>query len=462
MLKKFVGDKAFYKRLFVLMIPIMVQNGITNFVSMLDNIMIGRLGTPEMTGVAVVNQLIFIFNLCIFGAVSGAGIFGAQYFGNGDTDGVRHSFRFKYIFSIAMTVLAMILFVTCGEWFIGLYLKGEGSAQDIAATMVHAKKYMTVMGIGLLPYALSQCYASTLRETNRASVPMYAGIIAVIVNLMFNYVLIFGALGFPALGVAGAAIATVIARFAELAVVAIWSWKDRYENGFIIGAFKSLYIPKKLVFKITVKGMPLMLNESLWAAGMAILSQCYSMRGFEVVAANNIAQTFYNLFSIVFVSTGGAIGIILGQMLGSGRLDEAKDESIRLISFSVITSVVIGAIYAFAGIFIPYMYNVEDSVKILATRFMQITAAAMPVFAFTHSCYFTLRSGGKIAITFIFDCCFVWLVNLPVVYLVTKYTSISILAVFAISESVHILKCLLGGWFVAKGVWIKNLVVAEE
>ncbi len=461
MLKKFIGDKAFYRRLFVLMIPIMVQNGITNFVSMLDNIMIGRLGTPEMTGVAVVNQLMFVFNLCIFGAVSGAGIFGAQFFGRGDTDGVRHSFRFKYIFSTVMTVLAVLLFATCGEWLIGLYLKGEGSAQDIAATMVFAKKYMTVMAIGMLPYALSQCYASTLRETNQASVPMCAGIVAVIVNLMFNYVLIFGALGFPALGVAGAAIATVIARFAELAVVAIWSWRNRYENSFIIGAFKSLCIPKELVWRITVKGMPLMINESLWAAGMALLSQCYSMRGFEVVAANNIAQTFYNLFSIVFVSTGGAIGIILGQMLGNGELEEAKAESIRLIAFSVISSVIIGALYAFLGIFIPHLYNVDGSVKILATRLMQITAAAMPFFAFTHSCYFTLRSGGKIAITFVFDCCFVWAINLPVVYLVTKYTDVNILAVFAISESVHILKCVLGGWFVAKGVWIRNLVASD-
>lgn len=428
---------------------------------MLDNIMIGRLGTPEMTGVAVVNQLMFVFNLCIFGAVSGAGIFSAQFFGKGDTDGVRHCFRYKYISSVLLTVAAVALFFTCGDWLIGLYLKGEGDVQDIAATMVFAKKYMTVMALGMLPFALTQCYASTLRETNRASAPMYAGIVAVIVNLMFNYVLIFGAFGFPAFGVAGAAIATVIARFTELAVVMIWSWRDRHENAFITGAFRSLYIPKKLFREITVKGMPLLLNEGLWAMGMALLSQCYSMRGFEVVAANNISQTFYNLFTIVFTATGGAIGIILGQMLGNGQLDEAKEESVKLIAFSVAASVITGAAYAFAGIFIPHMYNVEGSVKTLATQLMLINAVAMPFFAFTYACYFTLRSGGKIAITFVFDCCFVWLINLPVVYLVTKYTDVNILMVFAISESVHILKCVLGGWFVAKGVWIRNLVATS-
>ncbi len=462
MLRKFIGDRGFYKRVFVLLIPIMVQNGITNFVSMLDNIMIGRLGTAEMTGVAVINQLVFVFNLCIFGVVSGAGIFGAQFFGKGDSEGVRHTFRFKIIFSAIIGLLCIFLFTMFGDTLINLYLRGEGDPQSAAAALEYAKKYMYVILIGLLPYAWSQCYASTLRETGQAKIPMHAGIIAVIVNLCFNYVLIYGCFGFPALGVVGAAIATVLARFAELAIVAVWTRKNADSNSFILGAFRSMYIPGRLIWSIVLKGTPLMINETLWGAGVAMVNRCYSLRGLDVVAANNISQTFYNVFAVAFMSVGVAIGIILGQILGSGDLEGAKAESKKLIAFSVFVSIGVGVVYAVAAEFVPLMYNTEPRVKELTTGFMQLTALAMPFIAFSHSSYFTLRSGGKIAITILFDSCFMWVVNVPVVWLAVEFTNLNVLGIFALAEGTSVIKSALGAWLVGKGIWIKNIVADEK
>lgn len=440
------------------MIPIMIQTGITNLVNMLDNIMVGRVGTAEMTGVAVSNQLFFVFNLCIFGAVSGAGIFGAQFFGNGDNKGVRDTFRFKVIFTTFLTVVSTLLFIFFGEKLIILYLKGEGSPEEIAAALKFAREYMLIMLIGILPYALSQCYSSTLRETGEATLPMYAGVSAVFVNLILNYILIFGHFGAPTLGVRGAAIATVVSRFVELFIVAIVSHANREKNAFLVGAYKSLHVPKTLVFDIFKKGLPLMLNETLWSAGIAILNQSYSLRGYDVVSASNISQTFYNVFSTAFMAVGVAIGIIIGQMLGSGETEKAYDSARKLIAFSVFVSIIVGGSYFVASGYIPLIYNTTDEVRHLATALMRVVAIVMPLHASAHASYFTLRSGGQVFVTFLFDSCFVWVINVPVVLIICHFTSIPIIPLFAISEGLNLLKSLIGFWFFKRKIWIKNIV----
>lgn len=458
MLKKLFGTKAFYGRLMALILPIMIQNGITNFVNMLDNVIVGRVGTLQMTGVAVCNQLIFVFNLCVFGAVSGAGIFGAQFFGKGDHKGLRNTFRFKVVFCTLITVFAIALFFFFGNELINLYLKGEANTDNAAASLGYAKSYLNIMLIGLIPYTLSQCYSSTLRETGQAVLPMLSGLAAVVVNLSLNSVLIFGLFGAPALGVNGAAIATVISRFIEFLILALWTGLHSNKNKFIVGAFKSLKVPGTLCKQIFIKGLPLMLNETLWAAGIATLNQCYSVKGIDVVAANNISQTFWNVFSVAFLSVGVAIGIVLGQLLGSGKTENVMETASQLITFSVIISIGVGIIYGLAAELIPLAYNTTNEVRGLATGLMQISALAMPLEAFVNAAYFTLRSGGKIITTFLFDSCFVWIISVPVAFILCNFTSINILPVFAICQGLNLIKCILGFFFVKKGTWIKNIV----
>ncbi len=357
MLKKLVGDSAFYKRIILLMLPIMVQNGITNFVNMLDNLMVGQVGQAEMTAVSVSNQLIFVYNLCIFGAVSGAGIFGAQFFGNRDHKGLRDTFRFKLISTLVISVCAIAVFLFFGSPLISLYLKGEGSADTAALSLTYGIGYLRIMLIGLIPAALTQCYASTIRETGQTVPPMISGIAAVLVNITLNYVLIFGNFGAPKLGTAGAAIATVISRFVELAVIVVWTWVCRSRNIFIVGAYRSMKIPTDLVKRIIVKGIPLMGNETMWAAGLAFISGCYSTKGLDVVAANNIVQTFFNVFSVAFMAVGASIGIILGQLLGKGEEKEAKETAVKLIAFSVFVSIIVSVCFAVCAEFIPRLYT---------------------------------------------------------------------------------------------------------
>lgn len=454
-------DRTMIKNVITLMIPIMIQNGITNFVNMLDNVMVGQIGTLEMTGVSVANTLFFVFNLCIFGAVSGVGIFSSQFYGKGDTEGVRQTFRYKLLFCLGLTVLAIAVFVIAGTSLIRAYLQGDGTPADLQASFNFGKQYLTIMLFGLVPYAIVQCYSGTLRETDHAVLPMVAGVSAVLVNLVLNYVLIFGHFGAPKLGVAGAAIATAISRFVELAIVMVWTHTHTEKVPFAEHLYQTMRVPLYLVKDITVKGMPLLINETLWAAGTAMLTQCYSVRGLSVVSASNISSTFWNVFSVAFLSVGVAIGILLGQLLGAGNTEKAKSTSMQLIVFSIVVSVVVGGLYYWVAPYIPLAYQTTGEVRTLATEMMRITAVAMPIEAVANACYFTLRSGGKTLITFLFDSCFVWVVNVSTAYLISRFTSLPILPLFAIVQFEGLLKDAIGFVMVKQGAWVRTIVNHE-
>lgn len=460
--KKLVGDKAFYKMVLAVAVPIMIQNGITNFVGLLDNIMVGRIGTEQMSGIAIVNQLLMVYNLSVFGAISGAGIFGAQFFGCKDHKGVQHTFRFKIYICAAITIIGMLILGFLGEDLILLYLHGEGNEASLQAALQYGKDYLLVMLAGLAPFGVEQIYTSTLRECGETKLPMKAGIAAVFVNLVLNYFLIFGKFGFPELGVIGAAIATVISRYVQAAIVVIWTHKHVAQMPFIVGAYRSWKIPSQLTRNIIVKGTPLMINEILWSAGMAILTQCYSIRGLDTVAALNISSTISNLFNVVFIAMGSALSIIVGQLLGAGKMEEAKDTDTKLIAFSVGSCVMIGLVVIVLAPLFPMLYNTSDSVKELATWFLRIAAGCMPLAAFTHASYFTLRSGGKTVITFLFDSVFLWCISVPMAYVLSRYTTMHIVPLYLCCQLLEIIKCAIGFVLVKKGVWLHNIVATQK
>ena len=459
---KIFGDKAFYKMVLGVAVPIMIQNGITNFVSLLDNIMVGRVGTEQMSGIAIVNQLLLVFNLAIFGAISSAGIFGAQFYGCKDTKGVRHTFRFKIYICGLIVILGVLIFLLWGDKLILLYLHGEENQVALDAALYYGKQYLLVMLIGLIPFGVEQLYTSTLRECGETVVPMTAGIVAVFVNLIINYLLIFGSFGFPKLGVVGAAIGTVISRYVQAAIVIIWTHTHRERMPFIVGAYKGLHVPGHLAGKIVKSGLPLMINEIMWAAGMATLMQCYSIRGLDTVAAMNISSTISNLFNVVFIALGSAISIIVGQLLGAGKMDEAKDTDFKLIAFSVMSCMVIGGVLAITAPLFPMLYNTSDTVKELAASFLRIAALCMPIAAFVHAAYFTLRSGGKTLVTFLFDSVFLWGVSTPVAFVLSRYTGMYIVWLYLSVQLLDLIKCGIGFVLVKKGVWLNNIVADKE
>lgn len=457
-LKKYIGNKAFYKTVMTVALPIMIQNFITNFVNMLDNLMVGRLGTEQMSGVSIVNQLIFVFGLAVFGALSGAGIFTAQFHGKKDDEGIRHTLRYKAMVTLLLFVVATIIFIVFDDELISLYLHESDSGGNIDLTLSYAKDYLKIMVWGAFPFCITQIFSSTLRETGETVTPMFAGVAAVVTNCCFNALLIFGLLGFPALGVRGAAIATTISRFVESGIVIIYIVVKRKKFAYFKGAFKSLSIPKRTFKDITFKGMPLLFNEFFWSLGMSLLSVAYSLHGIDVVAGYSISSTVMNLANIAFISLGSSIGIIIGKHLGANEFEKAYDTDRKLIAFSVAISILIGGVVFLIGDKIPLLYNVSDASKEYAAYFIKVCALFIPVHAFANASYFTIRSGGKTLITFLMDSVFIMGVNVPIAFVLYYAFHLPIWVSFPIIQAIDIIKVVIGIILVKKKVWLNNIV----
>ena len=458
-----IGDRRFYKHMFGILIPIVIQGAFTSIVSLLDNVMVGRVGTLQMSGVAIVGQLLFVYNLALFGGLSGVGIFTAQYHGAEDNEGVQNTVRFKFGMALAIILISVIIYGVFGDNLIGMYLTQGTSAADAAATLKYGKTYLTIMLLDIPPLAISHVYLSTLKETGDTKLPMIAGVAAIIVNAVGNYILIYGNEGLPFLpfkpmGVAGAAIATVFSHFVELAIALIAVHKNRIKYKFINGLYKTFKIPLGLCRDVLVKGTPLLLNEMLWSMGMAAVMQCYSTRGIDSVAAINISNTASNLFSVVYFSMGSAIAIIVGQQLGAGKTEEAKTTTWRLLAFTVASCAIMGTLMFGASFFIPYVYNTTTEVRWIATRLLWIVCLYMPFNALLHGCYFALRSGGKTIITLVFDSGFIWIVSCSLAFILSRYTDLSVLNLYFLVQGVEVIKTIAALWLIKKGIWIQNLV----
>lgn len=461
MLRSLVGDRHFYRRVLRIAVPIFLQNIITNFVSLLDNLMVGQLGTLPMSGVAIVNQLLFVFNLAVFGVSTGTGIFTAQYYGGNDQEGVRHTFRFKLLGSVLFTAVFLAAFTLWDDELIRLFLTGEGSASDMVGMLAFGKEYLAIMLWGLLPFALSSSYATTLRECGETLIPMLSSFAAMFCNLILNYILIFGHLGLPAMGSAGAAIATVISRYLELAIVAFWAHKHTVKFPFMKGLYRSLRIPGALMKQMITKVAPLIFNETLWSVAITFQSQCYSTCGLEVVSALNIVSTVNNMATVGATAVGNTIGILMGQMLGAcSKETEVRSENRKLMAFAVAMGAVFGALLAAVSGVFPNLYNTSQAIRDLSAGMILLMAISKPFQSYHVSVYYTIRAGGLVLWTLLYDCGFLWLIVVPVTFIMCHFAPLPFLVVYGICLLSEPLKCILGTVMLRKIRWIKNLTLS--
>ena len=460
-LKKYIGDRSFYRRTLAIAIPMIIQNTVTNLVNLLDNLMVSWVGTEQMSGVSIVNQFIFVFNLAVFGAISGAGIFTAQFNGRGDTDGVRNTMRIKLVLCAVIGILGILAMELFQDGLINNYLHegGEAGSLDLDLVFASAKEYIGYIVIGLIPFAISQAYASTLRETGQTVVPMVASTVSILTNLTFNAILIFGLLGFPEMGVAGAAVATALSRFIELAILVFWTHRNKEKCRYAVGLFRHFSVPAPLVKQVAIKGTPILMNELFWSISITTINMCYSTRGTDVITAMNISFNLQNLLRVAYFALSSSIAIIVGNLLGAGKLEEAKDADRKLLAFSVFMGVLMmGAQIALSTVF-PYFYTDVQSVIELARYSMICFGLTMPAAALATSTYYTIRSGGRVFITMLFDSVYAWVIVIPVVASLAFFTDIPFRILLPIILVVENLKLVPGLILVGKGIWARQLKV---
>jgi len=275
-------------------------------------------------------------------------------------------------------------------------------------------------------------------------------------------VLIFGHLGAPALGVEGAALATVFSRYLELLIVVVHSHRHTDRYLFFAGAYRSLYVPGRLAGKITRTAAPLLINEILWSLGMTFISQFYSSRGLNAVAALNITGTAWNLFCVIMFALGSAVSIMVGQRLGAGKMEEARDVDRKLIFLTEVIHVLIGLLMILASPLVPLLYNVGPDVRDLTRQLLIIAGLSLPIHSFAHVTYFTIRSGGRTVITFFFDAVYTWVVAVLLAFVLTRYTALSIVQIYCCVQFIDLIKVFIGLLMLRSDFWARNVVNDTE
>ena len=468
-MRKFIGDKPFYRTVLIILLPLVVQQGITSFVNLLDNLMVGSLGEESLSAVGVVNQILMVFNLTIFGGLSGVSIFGAQFAGKGDTDGMRQSFRAKLYFGVAVVILGVALMWGFDESFIGIFLAGEVDAARAAFALSEGLDYLHIMLWGLFPFMLVQAYAGSMREMGKTVATMVASVVAILTNLVLNFLFIYptreiSLLGMSftmwgaGMGVRGAALATVIARFVEMLIVLIYAHSHQNRYTFLRSAYRNGYVPLHLLRRIAVTGTPLMLNEVCWSLGMTFINQCYSTRGMTALAALNITSTAWNLFCIIMFAMGNAISIMVGQCLGRGDAKEARDVDTKLIFITVVSNMALGGLLMLVSGLIPQLFAVTEEARALAAKTLVIAGVSLPIHAFLHATYFTIRSGGKTFVTFLFDSVYTWCVPAVLAFCLSRFTQMDVVSMYFCIQFIDVVKLVIGLLMLKSDFWANNLV----
>jgi putative MATE family efflux protein len=452
-LKSLKENKVFYLRVLAIAVPFMLQQLIGSSVNLLDNLMVGQLGDAAIAGVASANKFYMVAMFAIMGLSGAASIFIAQYFGAKDEEHVKQSFRYSLIASYVI----ILPFVVLGWMFPEGILRFFTSDP---AVIEQGTAYLRIALMTYIPMTFSMAVGSAMRSVGETKIPLYTSIVAILSNAFFNYCLIFGNLGFPRLGVQGAALATLIARIIEVIVIAIVLKKKHFIfNTKIKDLFK---ISTRLEKAITLKAIPLTTNEIFWSAGMGLLFKFYSTRGTEVMAGMSISSTIADIFFTLFGGMMVATTVVISQALGANKLDEARQDAYKLISFSRLLAVLLGILMFGASYIVPQWYDVSAVSRATSETFLRIMACMFWLYMSNAQCFFILRAGGDTKSTLLMDAVFMWLVNLPVVGAVAYFTNWNVYVIYLIGQSTDFLKFYFAYGLVKKEKWVKNLSHIHE
>jgi putative MATE family efflux protein len=441
-------NKSFYLKVLAIAVPFMLQQLITSSVNLLDNLMVGQLGDASIAGVAAANRFYFVAIFSLFGVNGAASIYMAQFFGAKRRAGVQQSFRFNLITGYLMVIPFIVIGSWHPEWIMRLFTQEADVVQQGAL-------YLRMATLSYIPFAFSMVVSNAMRSLGETKLPLYISIVSVLSNAFLNYGLILGNFGFPALGVLGAAIATILSRTIEfIAYVIILKRRSFYFETRLVDIFK---IPPKLLRVLIKKSIPLTLNEVLWSSGMAMLFAFYSTRGKEVMAGMSISGSVADLFFTLFGGMAVATTVIISQNLGANKLDEARDDAYRMIGFSMMLAALMGMTMFVSSFFVPNWYNVSAYSKEVATTLLRIMSLMFWIYMHNGQSFFILRAGGDIKSTMLMDSIFMWAVNLPVVAAFAYFSPYNVYVLYMAGQATDLIKLVLARSLIKREGWLQNL-----
>lgn len=439
----------FFKKLLLISFPIILQQLFLNFASLLDTLMVGQLDEISISGVYVATQIVFVANLMIFGSIEGLSVFFSQFFGKKDDKHLKNTFAYKFVYSIIAAIFEIIIIAIFGKNLVSLFVETN---QEIQVAL----DYLYIVIFSIVPFAISVTIASTLREIHHPVSPMVITAIGIIMNFFFNYLFIFGKLGFPTLGASGAAIGTLINRLVEmiLLVIVVIVKKYPFSQNFI----HSFKIEKELSKRIILKSIPLFLNETLWSLTQIILVFFFTKCDSIATSVLPIVQTIFNLLFVVLLGLGNGVSIVVGNTIGESKYEEAQKQAYYSLILTIASCLILGAFLASCSSLITGLYKgVGEEAKNIASRLIRFSSIYLLINGVNTSLFFLLRGGGKTGVVFFFDSFYGWVVSIPLAFVLSSCTNISFINMYIVVYLSDALKMIVGFILLLSKKWYKNL-----
>jgi putative MATE family efflux protein len=449
MLKKFFADRIYYRALLRLGVPIIVQHLITASMNIIDVAMIGQLGETSVAAVGLSNQAFFILTLMMFGISSGSAIFTAQFWGKRDVVNIRRVLGICLTMGIAGSLVFTIIAVFFSDSFLGFYSK------DLAVIAV-GSRYLRIVGLGYIVTSITFSYASILRSTEEVRLPMMVSAGAIIFKTVLSYLLIFGHWGFPEMGVEGAAIGTVIARYLECGILVTLAYRRKTAAAARLSelnGFKSGYLRKYIK-----TAFPVAFNELAWALGITTYNVVYARISTEAIAAMNIVFSIENLAFVAFIGISEATGILIGNRIGAGEEDKAFLYARRSLILGIIGSLLIGIAILLNVDAILSIYKVSETARMYSQQVLIVSASILWLRVSNLLIIVgILRAGGDTRFGMLIDMGSIWAVGVPMAFFSAFVLHLPVHLVFLMVMSEEVVKFYIGLRRFISRRWINNL-----
>lgn len=447
-------DKRFYRLLFSIALPIAVQNLITFMVSMVDTLMVGALGEIQLSAVSIANNLFFVLTILMFGLAGGSNIMISQYWGKGNVKTIHKILAIMYRVCLLITGIFIFIALFLPKYFMGIFTTDK-------AVIDFGASYLRIVCIGYLFYSITNCTIMMLRSVKTVSISIIVYTASLVVNSILNWIFIFGNLGAPELGIRGAAIATVCARITEFSIVLVFMFI--YERKIGLKIEHLLKLDKEILKDYVGLCTPVLCNELLWAIGASMISVIVGRMGTEVVAANSINGVAHQFVTVFIFGMSNATAVIIGNTIGEGKKEKAKEYAYSIGIFSVVMGCISGLMILLIKPFVVNFYNVSYSTKLIAMEIMTVTSGII-VFQSLASNFMmgVLRGGGDAKFVLINDLIFMWLVAIPGGFFVAFVLELPVALVFLVIKCDEILKSLTSVYRVISGKWVNDVTKNYE
>ena len=443
-------DKKFIKTLMLLAIPIILQSLVTASLNLLDNLMIGSLGENEIAAVGISNQFYMLYYYTIMGITLGAGIFMSQFWGKKDVTSIHKFLGISLVVGMISTIFFAILAFFFPEMIMKIFI-------DESIVIEQGVAYLKMVALSYIFTTISLAYAAALRSIGQTKIPMYGSLVGLVFNGILNYIFIFGKFGAPVMGVAGAALGTTVSRFMELAFILFIIYKNK---NIVAGKISQLLdFNFDLVKRYFITATPVVFNDVMWIAGITAYFIAYSKLGINATATMQIANTINNVFNIFGIGIASASAILIGNKIGAGKEEDAKEDAIKISVFGVLIGIIIGIFFFFLSPFIAMLFKITPETYENLIFVLKVMAIILPLrfFGITQIIG-VLRGGGDVMYAIITELVAVWLIGVPLSFIGAVYFNLPITIVYILVCLEEPFKAIATYPRLRSGKWIKNLV----